>query len=72
MKSSLADIIDDPEAYSAVVSAVLRSDPDLARSLRRTTKWVDEQALSAVVWLSPNETVNAIEQALLELNKGRK
>ena len=40
LESTLADLIDDPEAFAATLSAVSEIDPDQAEDVRRHTAWL--------------------------------
>ena len=69
--SSLAQIIDDPEAYTTVLGAMRRADPALAEDFRRRTSWIDEQALIGAFTMWPRAVVTEVDRALEELNSRR-
>ncbi|NEM92503.1 alpha-L-rhamnosidase [Galbitalea soli] len=70
-ESSLAAVIDDPEAYAAVWQAIAAHSPEQAQIFRRHTKWTEGRALGeAFFQLSPSMQAE-IGAALDALNAGR-
>lgn len=49
---TLAQVIDDPEAYRAVFEAIARHDSQRADDFRRRTKWIEERKLLDDITLS--------------------
>ncbi|MEA5053328.1 MAG: alpha-L-rhamnosidase C-terminal domain-containing protein, partial [Propionicimonas sp.] len=69
--SSLATIMDDPEAYRAVVAAFNRIDPVLARDFSRRMAWVPNQPLFGAFSLVSPAVIEAVEDGLAALNAAR-
>ena len=67
MSSSLTDIIDDPEAYQAVLAAIRATDPERAETFRRTTRWTPGRQLREPLNKAPLPILEAIEKALAAL-----
>ena len=64
LSSSLAEIIDDPEAYRAVLAAIRSIDPERAETFRRTTRWTAGRQLREPLNKAPLPVLEAIEKAL--------
>ena len=74
LASSLAEIIDDPEAYEAVGRVLDSSDDKLAREFRRNTSWVEYQHLGgrlARMFVAPS-VMAMVEEELARLTERRK
>jgi alpha-L-rhamnosidase len=71
LSSSLAEIVDDAEALSAVLDAIADIDPDRARGMRRHTAWVSQRSLEAELTLAPPAIVGRVEESLAEINARR-
>ncbi len=69
--SPLAAIIDDQEAYTSVMSAFRRIDPDVAREFRRRTRWVPNQPLFGTFSLISPAVVDEVLSSLEALNEAR-
>ena len=69
--SSLAALIEDPEAYRAVWQSMAAVDPATATEFRKHTKWVDERSLAGTFALIPPAVIEQVERALEELNRER-
>ena len=67
LSSSLAEIIDDPEAYRAVLAAIRATDPERAEVFRRTTRWTAGRQLREPLNKAPLHILDAIEKALAAL-----
>lgn len=72
LDSSLAQIVDDPEAYRVLVDAVERHDPVGAASFRRHTEWTPGNALREALNRSPQALVAEVIDgfAALEARRG--
>jgi alpha-L-rhamnosidase len=70
LSSSLAEIIDDPEAYRAVLAAIRATDPERAEVFRGTTRWTDGRQLREPLNKAPLHILEAIEKALAALPSG--
>ncbi|MEV6641682.1 family 78 glycoside hydrolase catalytic domain [Amycolatopsis sp. NPDC051371] len=70
LDSDLATIIDDVEAYQAVLAAIGSIDPDRAAAFRRTTRWTPGRQLRDPLSHTPLEIVEAISKALAALPTG--
>jgi alpha-L-rhamnosidase len=69
--TSLAAVIDDPEAYRTVVDAFTRIDPAVARDFNRRMAWVENQPLFGAFSLISPAVVAEVERSLAELNVSR-
>lgn len=65
--SSLATIIDDQQAYEAVLGAIRGIDASRADTFRRTTRWRAGRALREPLDKAPLEVLAAVEKALAVL-----
>ncbi len=70
-RTSLAEIVDDPIAYAAILDALVAVDPELARRYRTTTRWTTKSALSQVVGMMPAHAAEAVNLAIADVNAGR-
>ncbi|GAA1776643.1 family 78 glycoside hydrolase catalytic domain [Streptomonospora arabica] len=64
LSSSLAEIVDDPEAYRAVLAAIRDTDPERAEAFRRTTRWTPGRQLREPLNKAPLPILEAVEKAL--------
>ncbi|WP_295121732.1 alpha-L-rhamnosidase [uncultured Leifsonia sp.] len=64
MESDLADIVDDPAAYRAVLSALDTHAPHAAEALRTRTRWEEGVALGVELFILPRRTQAAIDEEL--------
>ncbi len=69
--TSLAAIMDDPDAYRTVVEAFTRIDPAVARDFHRRTAWVPNQPLFGAFSLISPAVVDEVEGSLAALNAAR-
>lgn len=67
LSSSLATIIDDPEAYKAVLQAIRSIDPSRAETFRRTTRWRQGRELREPLDKAPVTVLAAVQEALAAL-----
>jgi alpha-L-rhamnosidase len=64
LDSPLDRVVEDPEAYQAVIRALDEADPERAASFRRRTRWVPNRSLRSAMFLTPPPVLEAIEKAL--------
>ena len=69
--TSLAAVIDDPEAYQTVLAAFDRIDPAVTRDFRRRMAWVPNQPLFGAFSLISPAVVAEVEGSLADLNRRR-
>ncbi|MFF0291359.1 alpha-L-rhamnosidase C-terminal domain-containing protein [Streptomyces sp. NPDC005262] len=67
LRSSLATIIDDRQAYEAVLNAIRTIDESRAETFRRTTRWRPGRELREPLDKAPVTILAAVEQALATL-----
>ncbi|MET8418162.1 family 78 glycoside hydrolase catalytic domain [Streptomyces sp. NPDC005134] len=67
LRSSLATIIDDRQAYEAVLNAIRSIDESRAETFRRTTRWRPGRELREPLDKAPVTILAAVEQALAGL-----
>ena len=72
LDSSLASVIDDPEAYAAVLALLDESHPSAALTLRTTTKWMPGRDLGETLFQQTGPDLQqAIAARLDELSAAR-
>jgi alpha-L-rhamnosidase len=69
--SPLATIMDDRDAYTTVMDALKRSDPEVARQFRRRTAWVPNRPLFGSFSLVAPSVVGEVADSLEALNAKR-
>ena len=69
--TSLAAIMDDPQAYRTVMDAFNRISPSVAREFNRRTAWVPNQPLFGAFSLISPAVVGEVENSLAELSASR-
>jgi len=67
LDSPTAHIIDDPEAYDAVLDAIGRIDPERLTSFRQDTVWSHRRTLRQALMLSRQALTDEVDAALAEL-----
>jgi alpha-L-rhamnosidase len=67
----LAAIIDDPQAYDAVMAAFRSVSPDLAREFSKRTAWLPKEPLIGGFTLITPAVADEIESGLSSLNASR-
>lgn len=73
LDSSLADVIDDPEAYRAVLEVLGAESPEAAERFRTTTKWVPGRELGeALFMVAGPDLQRAIEERLAAVSERRR
>ncbi|HEY3337969.1 MAG TPA: family 78 glycoside hydrolase catalytic domain [Propionicimonas sp.] len=69
--TSLAAIMDDPEAYQAVMAAFNRMSPEAGKEFHRRTAWVPNQPLFGSFSLIAPDVQGEVETSLAQLNASR-
>ena len=64
LSASLADVIDDPRAYRALLDALEDTDPDRARTLRTDTRWTTGRPVSSILMFAPKALHDAVDTAI--------
>jgi alpha-L-rhamnosidase len=67
----LAVIMDDPQAYEAVMAAFTRVSPDLANEFTKRTAWLPNEPLIGGFTLIPPAVAAEMESGLAALNESR-
>ena len=70
--TSLAAIMDDPEAYTTILDAFRRVDPAMARDFTRSLAWVPNQSLQGAFALISSTAAGEVEAGLAALNECRR
>ena len=71
LDSTLADLVDDPEAYRTVLRVYGEHDEVQARTWRDRTTWVPTRALGESMFMVPHPVQARIGAALAELSSAR-
>lgn len=69
--TSLAAIIDDPEAYRAICDVIAEHSEEAARRFRQKTRWTPGRALAESTFQLPQATVGKVFAMLEELSARR-
>ncbi|OYC97689.1 alpha-L-rhamnosidase [Microbacterium sp. Yaish 1] len=64
LSASLADVIDDPRAYDALLGALERHAPDRVPAVRDETRWGAGRTVSSVLMFSPPDLLAAVDSAI--------
>jgi alpha-L-rhamnosidase len=64
LDSTLDELVEDPDAYSAIMGALEDTDPELAKSFRSRIRWVPNRPLRGAMFMLPPKATKAVEQAL--------
>jgi alpha-L-rhamnosidase len=72
LQSSLAAIVDDPEAYAAVLAVLEAGKPEAAAAIRTKTQWLDGRELGeSISNMVGRDLQDAVAERLAELTAGR-
>jgi alpha-L-rhamnosidase len=71
LTSAMAQIIDDPDAYQALLDAFDQHQPGSAREFTKHTKWTPGRYLREAVNRAPHDVVEQISRAFKRLNQSR-
>ncbi len=66
LSASLADAIDDPRAYGALLGALEQHAPDRVPAVRDETRWGAGRTVSSVLMFSPPDLLRAVDSAIRE------
>ena len=72
LDSELADIVDDPAAYAAVMGTLREYDEEQAREFRDTTRWVRGSRLVDVMRRIPPVVQTEVAEALAGVTRARR
>ena len=64
VQSSLADVIDDPRAYRALLDTLAETDPDRAETVRAGTVWGQGRTLSTALMFTPPHVLQQVDSAI--------
>ncbi|WP_433675064.1 family 78 glycoside hydrolase catalytic domain [Microbacterium gorillae] len=64
LAASLADVIDDPRAYRALLDTLAAIDPDRAESVRAGTVWGAGRPLSTALMFTPPDVLSRVDDAI--------
>ncbi|MDN3496829.1 family 78 glycoside hydrolase catalytic domain [Planococcus sp. APC 4015] len=64
IEASLADVVDDPRAYRALLDTVAEFDADRAEVVRRETLWGTQRAVSAALMFTPPHLAGNVDRAI--------
>ncbi|WP_413354358.1 family 78 glycoside hydrolase catalytic domain [Microbacterium sp. 1P06AB] len=64
LHASLADVIDDPRAYAALVDTVAAADPDRAEAVRAETRWGAGRPVTTALMFTPPDLLAAVDDAI--------
>lgn len=64
LHASLADVIDDPRAYAALIDTIAAVDPDRARAVRSETRWGAGRPVTTALMFSPPDLLASVDDAL--------
>jgi alpha-L-rhamnosidase len=67
LDSDLTEVIDDPQAYGAVLDAIHALDPDRAEAFRSSTRWTRGRPLREPLNKAPLDVLDAVQKALAAL-----
>ena len=66
LAASLADVIDDPRAYRALLDTVAAFDPERAEAVRVDTVWGANRSVGSALMFVPPSLLTEVDQALRE------
>ncbi|MGF6823768.1 alpha-L-rhamnosidase [Microbacterium sp. ZKA21] len=64
LDASLADVIDDPRAYRALLDAVAAFDPEHAEAVRRDTLWGRGRTVNGALMFTPPQVIADVDAAI--------
>ena len=64
LQSSLADVVDDPRAYRALLDTLAAVDPDRAETVRAGTTWAAGRPLASALMFTPPDLLAAVDAAV--------
>lgn len=70
LAASLADVIDDPRAYAALVGTLQEIDPARAQAVRTETTWGAGRPLQSALMFTPPDVLAAVDEAVRTATSG--
>lgn len=64
LHASLADVIDDPRAYAALIDTVAAVDPDRAEAVRSQTRWGAGRPVTTALMFTPPDLLASVDDAI--------
>ncbi|WP_424447088.1 family 78 glycoside hydrolase catalytic domain [Microbacterium arborescens] len=64
LRASLADVIDDPRAYDALLGVLAEHAPDRVAAVRDETRWGSGRFVASVLMFSPPDLLEAVDTAI--------
>ncbi|SDG68455.1 alpha-L-rhamnosidase [Microbacterium sp. 77mftsu3.1] len=64
LQASLADVIDDPRAYAALVDTIAAVDPDRAQTVRAETRWGAGRPVTTALMFTPPDLLASVDEAI--------
>ena len=64
LEAALADVIDDPRAYRALIDTVAAFDPERAEAVRRDTLWGRGRTVSGALMFTPPHVLADVDAAI--------
>lgn len=64
LTASLAEVIDDPRAYQALLDTLGEADEDRARTVRTETRWAEGRPVSTALMFMPPALLDAVDTAI--------
>jgi alpha-L-rhamnosidase len=66
LQANLADVIDDPRAYRAVLDTLGAFDPERAEAVRAETRWGEGRTLASALMFTPPPVLEDVDRAVRE------
>ncbi|WP_228479351.1 alpha-L-rhamnosidase [Microbacterium atlanticum] len=70
LRASLADVIDDPRAYRALLDTLAESDEARAESVRTETVWASGRSASTALMFTPPDLLDRVDAAIRAATAG--
>ncbi|MDT3316615.1 family 78 glycoside hydrolase catalytic domain [Microbacterium sp. KSW4-11] len=64
LHASLADVIDDPRAYAALIDTIAAVDPDRAQAIRSETRWGAGRPVTTALMFTPPDLLASVDDAI--------
>jgi alpha-L-rhamnosidase len=64
LQASLADVIDDPRAYAALIDTIAAVDPDRAQAVRSETRWGAGRPVTSALMFTPPDLLASVDDAI--------
>ncbi|WP_345800589.1 family 78 glycoside hydrolase catalytic domain [Microbacterium sp. AZCO] len=66
LQASLADVVDDPRAYRALLDTLAAFDPERAEAVRTETRWGAGRSLATALMFTPPPVLAEVDRAVRE------